>query len=485
MKKTALGLGLAAAGFVLVVVGRAAGLDSKQLTVELTSPIDLDLTSAAERLASAVRIATVSTGEGPAQSEQFEALRAHLAASFPRVHEVLTLELVGGDSMLFTWTGTGDGDPVLLLGHLDVVPVMDTGEWTHPPFGGVVAEGHVWGRGTLDDKGACLAILEAVEGLLDAGFTPSRTVLLAFGHDEEIGGTGAKAIADLLASRKILPALVLDEGLAVTEGIVTGFDVPVALIGLAEKGYLTLHLTAKAVGGHSSMPPPKTAVGRVATAIDRLEQNPMPGSTQGVLEHMLDYLGPELPFGKRLAMGNRWLFEPILVGTFSKKNSTNALVRTTTAATMIEGGVKENVLPTWARATVNFRIRPGDTTADIEAHVNALVGDLDLEVVRAPGAMSSEPSPISSPDSDAFLWIHRSIAAVFPDAVVAPGLVVGATDARHFAGVSENIYRFTPWRLTEADIPRVHGRDERLSVDNYAEGIQFYATLIREATGAR
>ena len=478
----ALALGL----LVAVVLLRAATWRSRQVAVTPADPVALDLPAATERLAGALRIPTVST-EDPRDrpAEAFSALHAYLAATFPRAHTALEREVVGRDALLYTWRGQdGRLPPVVLMGHIDTVPVEAGAEsaWTHPPFSGTIAGGYVWGRGALDDKMTVAGILEAVEALLRAGLRPRRTVYLAFGADEERGGEeGAALIAARLRDRGVAPGLVLDEGGAVMHDTVPGVKAPVALVGIAEKGFATLELVARAEGGHSMAPPPHTAVGLLARAVGRLEEHPMPADLRGATAALLDHAGPEMAFGMRVLFANRWLFEPLLVRRLAANPNTNAAVRTTTAATIFEGGTKDNVLPIRARARVNFRILPGDSVAAVRRHVEEVVADPAITVtVLDPAA---EPSPVSPTDSDGWRLVERTVRQAFPDAVVAPYLVTGGTDARHFAPLTPNVYRFAPTRLTLDDLKRVHGTNERLSVASYAELVRFYAQLLRNAAG--
>ncbi len=452
----------------------------------LLSPLAVTADTPAERLATALRLKTVSHQDPKDFDPQpFLDLHAHLARWFPRVHAQLAHEVVADYSLLFTWPGSDPAlQPMLLTSHLDVVPVADDAlaDWTHPPFAGVIEGGFVWGRGSLDDKQGVMATLEAVEQLLADGFAPQRTVYLAFGHDEEIGGGGgAKRITELLASRGVRFWFSLDEGMAITSGI-AGLARPAALIGVAEKGFLTLDLTAKAAGGHSSVPPPSGAIGRIARAVVRLEENPLPPRMGAVAGLMFDALAPELPPLRRFALTQRWLFGPLIERMLAGEPATNAMMRTTTAVTIVGGGVKANVLPRTATVTVNFRLIPGDTAEAVTAMVREIVDDPEIEIaVRT----AEEASPISRSDSEAYQALAATLAETAPDAVVAPALVLGGTDSSHYGKISDDAYRFAPMRLGPSDLARVHGVDERLSVENYGEMIRFYAALVKNAAGKK
>lgn len=448
--------------------------------------IAIDRDVAANRLAEAIRFRTVSYGlDTPVPEKAFRGLHDFIYRKFPMVHETLKREIVNDYSLLYTWEGTDPTlNPILLNAHMDVVPVEPgiEGEWTHPPFSGAVADGYVWGRGAMDMKVSLMGILEAVEYLLDQGFKPERTVYLAFGHDEEIGGRkGAAKIAELLATRGVRLDFSLDEGLVVTHGIIPGVAKPAALIGVAEKGYLTLELTARGEGGHSSRPPRNTAIGALARAIHRLETNQMPAALKSPMSELFDYLAPEMPFYMRALVANRWLFEPVLLARLARKPVTNATIRTTTAPTMISGGIKENVLPNKATALVNFRLLPGDTIDTVNEHVRAMIDDPHVTVRHV--GVSRESSPVSDVGSESFAAVAMTVRQVFPDAVVAPGLVIGGTDSKHYLKIADNSYRFVPMRLTSDDPKRIHGINERIAVDNYAEIIRFYVQLLRNSVG--
>ncbi len=477
-----LGLGLLL--LLLVLVVNALRLPAHQLTGVAPAPAVPVADSALARLAGAVRIPTISTTDyAQTDTAQFGRFGRYLRQAFPRVHAQLKLEKFNDFGLLFTWPGRNAAlKPALLLGHYDVVPVLPGTEskWARPPFAGVQAGGYLYGRGTLDDKASVLAQLEAVEYLLGTSFQPMRTVLLAFGHDEEtLGRRGAGAMAAALARRGIRAEFVLDEGGVVKTDGVAGLKKAVALVGISEKGYLTLELTATGKGGHSSMPPAQTSIGAVAAAVVKLEQHPFPGSLAGGDDHLLDYLASEVSFGQRLVFANRWLFAPLLKKILAATPAGNATLRTTTAPTIFRAGAKENVLPIDATATVNFRLLPGDSVAGVVREVRRIIDDehISIKIIGRP----TEPSWVSDPEAAPFQQLHRTIRSVFPAAVVAPYVVTGATDARQYAALSPNVYRFLPTEITQEGIESIHGSNERLAVQNYPRMVQFYATLIRNS----
>jgi carboxypeptidase PM20D1 len=483
-------LGVGLIGVVGVVVFRTIASRSRQLTVTPVRPRD-PLRGYAERLSGALQFRTIAAGApGTSDPAQFVALRAFLEREFPTVHRQLTREVIGGHTLLFQWHGSDRTvEPILLMSHLDVVPAeTDAGRpWTHPPFSGRIANGYIWGRGALDVKCGALGLLEAVERLLADGFRPSGDVYFALGHDEEAGGReGNRRAAELLHERGVRFRFVLDEGGGLTQGIIEGIKGPVAFVGVAEKGYATVKLTARAEGGHSSMPPPHTAVGMVAAAVARLESNPFPARIDGATVAMLDFLGPEMPWPRRVALANRWLTGGIIASQFASKPSMNAQIRTTMAATIVRGGETANVLPKQAEAFVNLRLLPGDTSKSalrrIEADVRRLGFDERSFTCLLETALS-EPSRVSSMDSDGFRTLQRTIAEIYPRTVVAPGLSMVATDSRYYDPIASDIYRFLPLRVTNDDLKRIHGLDERIGIKTYEELIGFLARLIENLSG--
>ena len=482
MKKVvAVLIGACLAVLVGVVCVKTLRAGSRQMHVEPVAGVAVDEIAAAERLAGAVRYRTISH-EDPADfdGEEFVRFHEYLAQTFPNVHSNLERETVSGYSLLYRWPGSDTSlAPVILTAHIDVVPVEPGTEddWTYGAFEGLIEEGYVWGRGSMDDKGMLLGLLESVELMLGQGAEPRRTVYLAFGHDEEVGGpNGAVQIAALLASRGIDAEYVLDEGGAVADGLVPGVPGAVALVGIAEKGFLSLELAVDMQGGHSSMPPAETAIGVLSAAVQRVERRQMPLGIKGGVAAMFDYLGPEMPFAQRAFLANRWLFSGLIERLFARSAEGNAMLRTTTAPTIFQAGMKANVLPSSARAVVNFRILPGDSVADVIDHARRAVDDPRVDI-RTVGAVS-EPSPVSDVESESFLVLSRTIREIFPGAIVAPWVLVGGSDARHYAGVSRNVLRFGGARVGAEDIGRVHGTDERVSVGAHAQAIRFFVQLL-------
>lgn len=481
-------LGLAAGVTALTVVG-VVGV--RTLTwappaviegaADLAAAPAFDVQAAAGRLSEAITFRTVSHQDAADNDlDQWSRFQAWLQATYPQAHRVMRREIVAGHTLVYSWAGTDPRlDPIVLMAHQDVVPADAAEGWTHPPFEGVIAEGAVWGRGAVDDKGSLVGLFEAVESLAAAGFKPRRTVMLISGHDEEVGGTGAQAANALMKSRNLSAQFVLDEGLlVVADNPLTGG--PAALIGVAEKGYGTLIVTARSEGGHSSSPPPETSVGVLARAVTAISEDPFPMRLQGPGADMLAVLGADAGLPLRVALANTWATEPLIVRQMAATPAGAALLHTTIAPTMLEGAEKENILPREARAWINYRIAPGDTSDEVMAKARAAVGDLPVELAwsRPP----QEASKVSSTDSESWKTI-AALAADVTGAPVAPGLVVAGTDSRFMAEVAQDTYRFQPITLSLAETAMIHGVDERMTLTNLERMIAFYARLI--ATAAR
>lgn len=446
-----------------------------------SSSYAVDASAAAVRLGEAIRFRTVSLVSDGEDRAQFEQFHAWMQQRYPAFHATARREIVGELSLLYTWTGSDAAQPpIILLAHQDVVPVPDDTRqnWTVDPFGGLVRDNAVWGRGAIDDKGSLISILEAAEFLARQGRQPVRTIIFAFGHDEEIGGDGgAVLMARLLAERGVRAWFVLDEGMAALDRHpLTG--APAAMIGISERGSGTMRVRAVGQPGHSSMPPRETAVSLAAEAVNRIHDMPIErGLEGGPALGMMRALAPELTLTNRMAVSNEWLFGPMLRQRMAGNPAAQALMGTTIAPTMINGGSRPNVLPGEAIAMINFRIHPRDQSADLLRRARQAVADLDGVTVD----WSEEPreaSSISSTTSSSYALLAALSGDILPDAPVAPGLVLAGTDSRHYSEVAENVYRYQPIMLTAEDLEMPHGLNERISVDNLDRMIRFYIGLM-------
>jgi carboxypeptidase PM20D1 len=440
------------------------------------------VSSPVDRFRELLRVPTVSHVDPErVDTAVFDEFVATLERLYPRVHATLERETISGHSLLYRWRGVAASDPLVLMAHMDVVPVVEA-EWQHPPFAAEVvgdgADATIHARGAIDDKGALVAIVEAVESLLADGEVPSNDVYLAFGHDEETGGTGAQAIVDVLGSRGIRPALVLDEGGAVVSGVLPGVTIPTAMIGVAERGILALGLTVREQGGHASTPPSMPATARLGRAIDRMRRRPFPRRLAPPVRAMLATAAPHATGPLRAVLTRLDGFGPLVARVLSSRGpEMNAVVRTTAVVTELAGSDGQNVLATRARATVDIRLLTGDTVASAVAHVRRAIADplVEIDVLRA-----SEPSAVSSWKGQAWGRLARAVRTSLGDEVVPlPYLQLGASDSRWFTRISDSVYRFAPFTLTASEREALHAHDERIRVDVWVRGIEFYRALIR------
>ena len=443
--------------------------------------IALDEDVIAQHLGEAIRFRTVSHQRAEDfEAEVFEAFIDWVKYTYPEVNEAMELVRLGGYTMLYRWDGTDASlQPILLTGHYDVVPVIPGSEdqWEHLPFGGEIADGIVWGRGSLDDKSGVIAQLEAATHLLKTGFTPKRTVYFSFGHDEEVGGgEGAANVAKYLKDQGVQLAWSLDEGSFLGDGMMPGVEPLMATINVAEKGSVTLNIVAKSAGGHSSTPPQQTAVGILAEAITALEKNPVPGGLSGLSEQMFDTASRYMPFSSRMFFANRWLFGGLIEDRLSEVPFGNAMLRTTTAPTMLSGSVKVNVLPIEAVATVNFRIHPRDTVESVVEHVKSVVENENVEV-RLPGS-GRAASAVSNWESAGYGVVERAIREIYGEVVVTPGILVAGSDTRHYGKVADDAYRFNPMVVSRDDLTGFHGTNEKIGVANLAQGTRTYVRIV-------
>lgn len=421
--------------------------------------------------------------------------RDYIEETYPDLHRPPFVRRTGHDfgdalipSLLFEWPGQNPSLPgILLMSHFDVVPIEDgtDSKWTHGPFSGHIDDTYIWGRGTLDCKHGVMAILEAINRLAADGFKPERTIYVALGHDEELGGQDGNAkMAQWLRSHRRKLQMVLDEGGCIFTDF-PGLNQPAALIGVAEKGMLNVQLKVELSPtelGHASMPPPHTAISILSTAIERVHASPFPARIDSGLRDTLRFLGPEMPsLFRRLVMANLWLTAPLVTTQLAAKPSSDALLRTTVASTLIEGGVQPNVLPQLAKATLNLRLIPGDSIEEAIQHIRQSIDDARVDVSTLP--LGKEASSMSSIDSIAFNQLHRTIREVYPDVAVAPFVLVGSTDSVHYSDLTEDTYRFIPARLAERDTQRFHGIDERIGLDDYVQIVRFFHQLILNHAG--
>ncbi|WP_323741863.1 M20/M25/M40 family metallo-hydrolase [Salinibacillus xinjiangensis] len=397
------------------------------------------------------------------------------------VYSQQEFETVNDYALVYKWTGTDSNlKPIGLTSHYDVVPVLERTEsdWEHGPFSGTVSDGVIWGRGTLDDKIGVMGILEAVQHLVQQGFEPKRDMYFMFGFDEEIGGAeGAKAIVDLLEQRNITFEYVLDVGGAIVEEMVPGVSQPVGVVGVSEKGSATAELSIEGSGGHSSQPNDQTNIGRIASAISKLEETQFKEDLQGPGEDLFEFVAPEMSFGMKYVFANKTVFEPIIEEILLDQPASAALIRTTIAPTIFQAGEQYNALPEKASAIINLRVMPGDSLRDIKQFIVNTIDDPDIQVTIT----GSEATKVSASDSNAFQNVQQAARNVHHDSIIAPYLMFAGSDAKHYERISEDTYRFLPALITSEDLQRMHGTNEQISVENYVNAIKFFIELIQES----
>jgi carboxypeptidase PM20D1 len=482
MKKILLSITALVVMTLVIVVFRAITVfenNQYQVTQPLT-PITLDESAVIDRFSQALQIPTISYDDSSKLDHAaFQAFHQHLAQYFPLTHAKTQLTKFNNYSLVYHLKGQNPQlKPALFMGHMDVVPVDEQtkDQWLQPPFSGKVVDGVVWGRGAIDDKVSVLALMESLEWFLAKDKIPQRDIYFAFGHDEEAGGDGAKAIAKYFAEQDIQFEFILDEGGVITDGIIPGTTQPIAIVGVAEKGRVNFKLTVKGEGGHSSQPPAHTAAGILARAIVNVENNKFDARSE-FFDLMFDNIGYSMPLSQRLPLANLWLFEPLVLSKLLKSPSSAASARTTTAVTMLQGSTKSNVLPTIATAVINFRILPGDTIDSIHAHLERVIDD---PRVILSSDQANEASAVSPTDNIGFKLIESSIRRLDENILVSPYLVLGATDSRHFQNLSDNIYRFMMVSLNPETLKQFHGLNEQITVKDYLNAIQFYYAMLEQ-----
>ncbi len=438
---------------------------------------------AVDSLAEAIRFPTVSYQDSDSIDYQnFTGFLEFLRVRYPNVFTELKVETVADYSLVISWPGQNPQlKPVLLDSHYDVVPIEPGTEadWTHDPFAGTIADGYLWGRGAIDDKASVIATLEAMEALLESDFQPQRTLLFSFAHDEEIGGNdGAANIVKHLQSHNIELQYMIGEGGLVVKNspLVPGKDI--AMVGLAEKTYVTLTLKAKGDGGHSSMPVANNAIVHLAKAVQALHENPFEPQLIAPVTDMLKIVGQELGGLKGFVMEQQWLTEPVLLKILSDDPGSMGMVRTTTAVTMFDAGIKDNVISQQAEAKVNFRLLPGFTEEQLIEAVTKIVDDENIEISSEAG---KKGPPVADIDGPGYARVKSAINEAYPEALVTPSMLMASTDSPHYVDLAPNIYRFHPYTIPMDDSKTVHGTNERIRLEAIERAVQLSKALIQSA----
>ncbi|MBQ8893643.1 MAG: M20/M25/M40 family metallo-hydrolase [Clostridia bacterium] len=440
------------------------------------APLEFNRQKAIDDLQALIRCRTVSDRD-PAKEDdaEFKKFAELLPGMFPHVYETCTLYTPDRRALLFHWKGREEGDPTVLMAHYDVVSVVEE-DWKKPAFEGIIEDGVLWGRGTLDTKGTFNGVMQAAEHLIASGFQPLHDIYLAFGGDEEINGNGAPSIVQWFKERSIRPAMVVDEGGAVVENVFPGVKRPCAVVGIAEKGLMNVSFEYMSNGGHASAPPPHTAVGHLSAACVRLENHPAKRRFTRPAAEMFNLLGRHSTFLYRMIFANLWCFMPVLDLICKKSGGElNALMRTSCAFTTMEGSKGLNVIPPYARMTANMRIIPGETVESTLEYVRKTVNNPDITVTCMDGC---DPSPISEPEGEAWEQLSQAIASTWENALVSPYLMLACSDSRHYRDLSDRVYRFSAMALSKEERGTIHGNDERIPLETITKTVEFYLRLI-------
>ncbi|KMQ60521.1 peptidase [Chryseobacterium sp. BLS98] len=467
-------------------------------TSEGWKPVKND--SAVMHLSGGLKIPTVSTGSlGEFNYAPFDQFKEYLKASYPLVYQNTENNEINTHALVFRLKGSNPSlQPILFLSHIDVVPPGEADvinkelnifkpddqplspvskvaeDWDFEPFSGNVANGRIYGRGAIDMKGMLFSLMESMNTMVKNKKVPKRDIYLAFGFDEEVGGQkGAMQIADYFKKKGLQFDTVYDEGgLIMQKGNVAGIDSDVAVVGCAEKGFLSAKIKVKGLGGHSSMPPMESAIGKAAVIMQRFEDDQMKPEITPLIKEFFNNIGGAMPFTSRLAISNQWLLKPLLLSQLTKNNTTNALVRTTTALTMMKGSDGTNVLSPEVEFVVNFRLLPGNTVKDVHDHIAKATEGFDVEVEEIDN--TREASAVSSSNTKGFKLIEAGVKEIYPSAIVTPYLTLGGTDAYKYQIVSKNIYRFMPIRINSSEQQSIHSTNEYISIENYLKMIHYF-----------
>lgn len=464
---------------ILVLLIRTLMFVPPKVTRVAVSCENVDEDWVTENLAAMIRCKTVSSfNKEEEDNGEFLKFEEVLKERFPKIHELCTLERVSDRALLYRCVGEASDKPTVLMAHFDVVSVAYD-KWEKPPFDGIIEDGVLWGRGTIDTKGTLNGAMSALELLLNDGFKPKQDIYLAFSGDEEINGNGAKTIVALFKEKNITPELVLDEGGAVVRGLFPGVKKECAVIGIAEKGLVNIEYSISSSGGHASAPKPHTPVGKLSAACVKIENSPFKFRLTAPTKKMFDTVGRHSTFVYRLIFSNLWLFAPVL-NLIGKKSGgqINAVARTTLAFTTMQGSSGINVIPPYASVGSNSRILPGETAEGTVERVRKLIKDKDI-VIRDIG--SHNPSRVSRTDCEAYERIKESILDIWNEVIVSPYLMTACSDARHWGEISDKVYRFSPMRLSPEENAMIHGNNERLPKTTIAETVKFYLRLIKNS----
>ena len=464
--------------FLAVLVIRALMFTPKPQPARDETPVEFDKDAAVTALQRLVQCKTISYNDHSLEDQaEFRKLIDMLPELYPAVFETCHFQELPDWGLLLRWEGKAHDAPSVMMAHFDVVPVVEE-MWEKPPFAGILENGVLWGRGTLDTKVTMNGALSAANALIRQGFQPENDVYFAFSGGEEVNGLGAPNIVDYFQEKGITPAMVVDEGGGVVENVFPGVKEPCAMIGIAEKGLMNVRYTVHSGGGHASAPLPKSPVTDLAKACRKVVDNPFQMHLTKPVAEMFDTLGRHSSFLYKLIFSNLWCFKPVLnLICKSSGGEMNALVRTTTAFTQMEGSTARNVIPAKASMVSNMRLNPADSVASALAYLKQTVADesVELEVLE-----SFEPSRISETDCDGYRKVASAVANTWRGCITTPYLMVQCSDSRHYGRISDKVYRFSAMDLTKEERGTIHGNNERIRVEALHRAVEFYIRLLRQ-----
>lgn len=464
--------------FLAVILIRAVRFQPHLQLDRSEEKVTLDSDKMVRDLQEMIRCKTISyNDENLIDKEEFRKFRELLPKLYPHIHETCERTFLGVNGMLYHWKGKQEGAPVVLMSHYDVVPVEEA-QWEKPAFEGILEDGVIWGRGTLDTKGTLCGIMEAAEKLISEGFTPEHDIYFAFSGQEEINGSTCPAIVDWFEEQKIHPAMVVDEGGAVVENVFPGVNCECALIGIAEKGLTNMEFHAKSSGGHASMPPTHTIVGELAQAVVDVENHPFPRQLTKPVREMLDILGRHSTFLYKVIFANLWCFEGLFDMVCKKSGGElNAMLRTTCAMTKMEGGKAFNVIPPKASVGMNLRLIGTDTVESAKAYLEQVIHNPNIEVSVFEGR-----NPSTESDTSCKEWgtLCQAVADTWKEALVSPYLMMACSDSWHYCRITDRVYKFSAMKLSKEERGMIHGNNERVPVKTMEKTVEFYVRLMKK-----
>lgn len=464
--------------FFAVLLFRALMFRPKMEPVPSDEKVMLDKEKILRDMQEMIRCKTVSYRDDTLTDwNEFRKFRELLPELYPNVTKNCRRFLIDTTGILYHWKGKFSGDPIVLMAHYDVVPAEES-QWDRPAFEGILENGILWGRGTLDTKGTLCTILEAAEQLISEGFTPRHDIYFAFSGEEEINGSSCASIVDWFEAHHIHPAMVLDEGGAVVEHAFPGVSREYAVIGIAEKGMANIEFRAKSSGGHASTPPPHTIVGELACAVTRVENHPFPRQLTQPVREMLDTLGRHSSLLYRVLFANMWCFEGLFDQVCKKTGGElNAMLRTTCAVTKMEGSNAFNVLPPHASVGMNLRLIGTDTVESARAYLEKIIHNPNIEVMVTEGR---NPSSVSNISCEEWQVLRQTVADTWPGALSSPYLMMACSDSWHYCRITDRVYRFSPMKLSAGERGLIHGNNERVPADTLIKAAMFYIRLMKK-----